>query len=103
MTAAETSRPLLDLILTTPVNGAPMELSEHVRYVLLALLGGMDTTSGLTGSSLIHIAADPTLRQELIDHRELLKLATEEFLRHHTPTQGSRARCPRMWTSTGSG
>jgi cytochrome P450 len=79
---------LLDLILTTPVNGAPMGLSEQVRYVLLALLGGMDTTSGLTGNSLIHIAGDPGLRQKLIDRRELLKLATEEFLRHGTPTQG---------------
>jgi cytochrome P450 len=79
---------LLDLILTSPVNGAPMPLSEQVRYVLLALLGGMDTTSGLTGNSLIHIARSPELRQKLIDNRDLMKQATEEFLRHDTPTQG---------------
>lgn len=79
---------LLGAIMTGEVHGRPMSESEQMRYLLLMLLGGMDTTSGLTGNSLEKIAADPELRRKLIDQRELLRSATEEFLRHGTPTQG---------------
>jgi cytochrome P450 len=79
---------LLGAIITGEVHGQPMSESEQLRYVLLMLLGGMDTTSGLTGNSLERIAADPALRRKLIERRDLLRSATEEFLRHCTPTQG---------------
>jgi len=79
---------LLAAIMTGEVHGRQMSESEQLRYVLLMLLGGMDTTSGLTGNSLERIAADPQLRRKLIERRDLLRSATEEFLRHGTPTQG---------------
>jgi cytochrome P450 len=79
---------LLGAIITGEVHGRPMSESEQLRYVLLMLLGGMDTTSGLTGNSLERIAADPALRRKLVERRDLLRSATEEFLRHGTPTQG---------------
>lgn len=79
---------LLGSIITGEVHGRQMSESEQLRYVLLMLLGGMDTTSGLTGNSLERIAADPGLRRRLIERRDLLRSATEEFLRVGTPTQG---------------
>lgn len=79
---------LLNRIMTEPVNGEPMPVEEQVRYVWQVLLGGMDTTSGFTGNTLLRIGADPELRSRLIEDRDALKHATEEFLRLGTPTQG---------------
>jgi cytochrome P450 len=57
-------------------------------YTLMMMLGGMDTTSGLTGNALLCLMERPELRQVLIDDPGLLASATEEFLRHSTPTLG---------------
>jgi cytochrome P450 len=86
--AGEPGDDLLGRIMTVPVNGAPMSFMEQIRYVFLVLLGGMDTTSGLTGNSIIQIQARPDVRERLIADRTLLRPAMEEFLRHGTPTQG---------------
>jgi cytochrome P450 len=86
--AGEPGDDLLSAIMTGRIHDRPMSESEQLRYVLLMLLGGMDTTSGLTGNSLERIAADPELRRKLVERRDLLRSATEEFLRHGTPTQG---------------
>lgn len=68
------------------VNGEPLDDVQITMYGLLMMFGGMDTTSGLTGNVLVELCADPELRQRLIDDRSLLPEATEEFLRHDTPT-----------------
>jgi cytochrome P450 len=75
-------------ILHGVVQGRALSVEEQFGYVLLLLFGGMDTTSGLTGNSLLRMIEQPGLRQQLIDQPELIKSATEEFLRHGTPTQG---------------
>jgi cytochrome P450 len=79
---------VLTAVVTGQVDGETIGFMEQVRYVFLVMLGGMDTTSGLTGNSLERIARDPALRQQLVERRELLERATEEFLRVGTPTQG---------------
>jgi cytochrome P450 len=79
---------LLGALLRGTVHGEPISFVDQVRYTFLLLLGGMDTTSGLTGNSLEYLARDDDLRQKLIQRRDLLKSATEEFLRLGTPTQG---------------
>lgn len=86
--AGEAGDDLLAAIMTGRIHDRPLSESEQLRYVLLMLLGGMDTTSGLTGNSLERIATDPDLRRKLVQRRDLLRPATEEFLRHGTPTQG---------------
>lgn len=75
-------------ILTAKVDGRELTMQEKIGYVLLLLFGGMDTTSGLTGNSLVHLARDPGLKRQLIDDPGLIGSATEEFLRHGSPTQG---------------
>jgi cytochrome P450 len=79
---------LISIILQAEVEGAPLTDEQVIGYVFLLMLGGMDTTSGLTGNALVRLHEDPALRQQLIDDPALLDTATEEFLRHDTPTQG---------------
>lgn len=88
---AELDMPADDLvgsILGGTVDGRELTAQEKFGYILLLLFGGMDTTSGLTGNTLVELARHPELRQRLIDDPDLLDVATEEFLRHSTPTQG---------------
>ncbi|WP_035855730.1 cytochrome P450 [Cryptosporangium arvum] len=79
---------LVGSILNGTVDGRPLGVEEQFGYLLLLLFGGMDTTSGLTGNSLLRLIERPELKQRLIEHPETMRLATEEFLRHGSPTQG---------------
>jgi cytochrome P450 len=79
---------LLSELIAADIDGNKLSDDELIGIVFLLMLGGMDTTAGLTGNSLLRIERDPALRQRLIDEPELMRSATEEFLRHDTPTQG---------------
>lgn len=79
---------MVGTILGATIDGRELTPQEKFGYVLLMLFGGMDTTSGLTGNTLVQLAARPELKQQLIDDPNLIGTATEEFLRHGTPTQG---------------
>lgn len=78
---------LLSTLMQGQVNGEPLDDEQVLGYAFLVLLGGMDTTSGLTGNALVRLQEQPELRERLIREPELLSKATEEFLRHDTPTQ----------------
>ena len=69
------------------VDGEP--LPEHLifTYAHLMLIGGMDTTSGLTGNALVSLDRRPELRERLIREPSIMSKAAEEFLRHDTPAQ----------------
>jgi cytochrome P450 len=77
---------LLSTLMQGSVNGEPLDDGQILGYAFLVLLGGMDTTSGLTGNALVRLEEQPELRERLIREPELLPKATEEFLRHDTPT-----------------
>lgn len=79
---------LLSGIMQGEVDGEPLRDELVIGYTFLMLLGGMDTTSGLTGNALVQLDEHRDLRQRLIDEPGILPKATEEFLRHDTPTQG---------------
>lgn len=88
---AESDNPADDMvgsILNGTVDGRDLTPEEKFGYVLLLLFGGMDTTSGLTGNALVALSRHPELKQQLIDDPDLMATATEEFLRHGSPTQG---------------
>jgi len=61
---------------------------QITMYTVMMMLGGMDTTSGLTGNVLLRMINQPELCQILVEQPELLQPATDEFLRHATPTLG---------------
>lgn len=79
---------LFSAILSGQLDGQPLDDLQITMYTFMLMLGGMDTTSGLTGNSLIVLMEHPDLRRQLLDDPELLLPATEEFLRHCTPTLG---------------
>jgi cytochrome P450 len=75
-------------LMQAQVDGRPMTETELLGTVFLLLLGGMDTTAGLTGNAFLRIVADLELRRRLTEEPGVLDQATEEFLRHDTPSQG---------------
>jgi cytochrome P450 len=79
---------LFGMIMRGSIDGVPLDDIQITMYTILMMLGGMDTTSGLTGNALLEMIQRPQLREQLIERPELLKQATEEFLRHSTSTLG---------------
>ena len=55
----------------------------------------MDTTSGVTGNTLLLVDQDPALRQQLIDEIDFIPKAIEEFLRIAGPGGGLYRRVTR--------
>ena len=49
--------------------------------------GGLDTTTSQTALSLLYLGTHPDLRQQLIDHPELYRTATDELLRYCSVNQ----------------
>jgi cytochrome P450 len=89
----ETGRPgmMTELIRDTQ-DGRQLSDMDLVNMVFLLILGGMDTTAGLTGNSMLRIAEDDGLRQRILDDPRVLERGTEEFLRHGSPTIGLSRR-----------
>ncbi|OMC19114.1 cytochrome P450 [Mycobacterium sp. SP-6446] len=56
---------------------------EQLLNIIWNLIGGgVDTTTSQTALTLKHLGTHPELRQQLIDHPELYRTATDEFLRY---------------------
>src|SRR6202012_3112758 len=51
------------------------------------IAGGVDTTTSQTAVTLLHLGTHPQLRQQLIEHPELHRTATDEFLRFFSVNQ----------------
>jgi cytochrome P450 len=94
------------LVALTGPGGAPLG-DEEVGAILWNLVGGgLDTTTSLASLSLHHLATHPAVRRRLLDDRELLAPATEEFLRYFSVNEtlsrtvtgstelGGQAMCP---------
>lgn len=70
------------------LDGKPLDDTQITMYGVLMMLGGMDTTSGMTGNVLLRLCQEPELRRQLIADAELITRGTDEFLRTCTPTLG---------------
>ena len=81
-------------------DGSPFTEDELVSVIGLLIAGGVDTTTSLTGSVLVHLSRNPGERQRLIESPDLLDNATEEFLRAFAPSQ-SMARTARVDAEVG--
>jgi cytochrome P450 len=77
-----------DMMRTQLPDGRTMTDAELTNFAFLVLLGGMDTTSGTTGNSLVLIDQDPALRQQMIDNIDNMPKIIEEFLRIAGPGGG---------------
>ncbi|MDV6270479.1 MULTISPECIES: cytochrome P450 [Rhodococcus] len=80
---------LLDALVRSTVAGKPLS-DEQIRATAALLVGGgFDTTTALTGQSILWLSQHQAERARLIDEIDtLLDPATEEFLRYVTPAQG---------------
>lgn len=74
-------------LVSTPVGGRLLTDDELMSVIFLLIVGGVDTTTSLTGQSLVWLAQHPDQRARLAAEPELLVAACEEFLRVFAPSQ----------------
>jgi cytochrome P450 len=76
---------MISWLMTQEVNGDPVDDQTIVALGLVLVGGGVDTTTSLASSALVHLNRDRELRKRLIEEPDLLEPATEEFLRVYPP------------------
>ena len=81
---------LLSELLTTEVDGKPVDDGIVLGMAALVLIAGVDTTWSAIGSSLWHLAAHPDDRKRLAAEPELMSTAVEELLRAYAPVTMAR-------------
>jgi hypothetical protein len=81
---------LISFLLTTEVDGQPLEESVVLGAAALVLIAGVDTTWSAIGSSLWHLATHPEDRKRLAAEPDLMPLAIEELLRAYSPVTMAR-------------
>jgi len=81
---------LLSELLTTKVDGQPVDDGIVLGMAALALIAGVDTTWSAIGSSLWHLATHPDDRKRLVAEPELMPTAVEELLRAYSPVTMAR-------------
>ena len=79
---------LLGELVVAERDGRALTDDELANLVFLLILGGMDTTAGLSGNALLLIDAQPELREQILADPSVLDQGTEEFLRYATPVLG---------------
>jgi len=82
---AEPRDDVISYLMTQELNGEPVDDSTIFNLAVVLVGGGVDTTTSLTSSALVHLDRDRELRRRLIDEPELIVPATEEFLRVYPP------------------
>jgi cytochrome P450 len=75
-------------MMASEINGEHLSDEQIRDFALLVMLGGMDTTAGVTGNTILELDRDPALRQRLIDEMDHIPKAIEEFLRFDGPGGG---------------
>lgn len=68
----------------------PLERTEILNIVFVALLGGLDTTQSVLGSTTEYLARHEDKRKELLADPTLMTSAVEEFLRYFAPVIPAR-------------
>lgn len=69
------------------IGDRPITDEELQSMIFLVILGGVDTTTSLTGQALVYLAQNPDARASLAADPSLRETATEEFLRVFAPSQ----------------
>ncbi|MGX9787770.1 cytochrome P450 [Mycobacterium sp. MMS18-G62] len=86
--SGELGEDLFGRILNGHIDDVPLDDTQILMYTVLMMLGGMDTTSGLTGNVLYALTEQPELKQRLTHNPDQIKQATDELLRCFSPTLG---------------
>jgi cytochrome P450 len=76
------------------LDGRPLTMEEKQGYGVVLLHAGWETTSSAISNMMFRLAAEPSLRQQLLANEALIPRAVEEFLRIDPPVQG-------LWRTAG--
>ena len=76
---------VVDAIMDADVDGRPITELEAIGMIQLLLFGGLDTTAGALGMSMVRFTQDPGIPAFMREHPELLDNAVEELLRLDGP------------------
>lgn len=72
---------LISHLVSLEIDGQPLDGPTMQRILTLQLVAGIDTTWGVLGASLWHLAKTPADRERLVADPSLIPTAVEEFLR----------------------
>jgi cytochrome P450 len=81
-------------LLRAEVDGQSLTDTELVNFLVVLLLGGLETTTHLLGNALLYLSAHPELMARLHAEPALVPKFVEEILRYDGPSQS----LPRMTT-----
>jgi cytochrome P450 len=76
---------LISYMIESAIDEQPLGDDALVDLCFQILAGGVDTTTGLLGSTFVYLDEYPTERARLVGDPMLLRVATEEFLRVFSP------------------
>lgn len=85
---------LLGLLMAAEADGARLSEEEVLAMALLVLIGGQETTTNLIGTGLLTLLRTPDALARLRDDPGIGASATEELLRHVSPTQHTARIAP---------
>ena len=80
---------LVSSLVGTDDGGGRLEGDDLVAMLVLLLIAGHETTSGLIGNALLALSRNPEARDRLVDQPELAPGAVEELLRYDSPVQAT--------------
>jgi cytochrome P450 len=84
---AEARDDLTSFLIQFEFDGKRLDDAQLLNILWNLIAGGVDTTTSQTALTLRHLGTNPELRQQLIDHPELHRTATDEFLRYFSVNQ----------------
>jgi cytochrome P450 len=86
-TRAKPEDDLTSFLIQFEFDGQRITDEQLLNIVWNLIGGGVDTTTSQTALTLLRLGTHPELRQQLIDHPELYRTATDEFLRYFSVNQ----------------
>jgi cytochrome P450 len=84
---AEARDDLTSFLIQFEFDGQRLTDEQLLNILWNLIAGGVDTTTSQTALTLLHLGTHADLRQQLIDHPELYRTATDEFLRYFSVNQ----------------
>jgi cytochrome P450 len=78
----------LSFLANLKIGGELMSLQEVAENAFLVLAGGIDTTTALMSSTLLHLDEHHEVRAQLLADPRFLATAFDEYLRYYSPVQG---------------
>jgi cytochrome P450 len=84
---AEARDDLTSFLIQFEFDGKRLDDAQLLNILWNLIAGGVDTTTSQTALTLLHLGTHPELRRQLIDHPELYRTATDEFLRYFSVNQ----------------